>query len=416
MVEPDDKMLVQRGQAGDKTAVSLLVQRHQIRVRRVLRAMLSNPADIEDVLQEAFLRAYLGLDTLRQPERFRAWVCGIAINLARMHLRAPAQRWVSWDEIKTSEANIAGSHPSPEWLAEQRERAQRLQVALADLPPAEREALLLVYWDGLSHRETAVSLGTSVSAIKVRVHRGRAHLQTILQPEFGTPAQPVRHLVQGVNMIPVQIHDVLARVTNVDLRPYLQPVLDLLPTDMHDDFLAGITLGMEHGMKVWELLRTLPEGEQTAVQKALAPLMSHRIVLLKEQEGERILPIWIGRCEADAIVLKLKNRSLQRPITHDLVTTLLDLSGVRVEQVAVSRLHETIFYGSLIARLGQNGEMVEVDCRPSDALSLAVRLGVPIVVAPEVMDQQAMLPDENGRCQFETESYPSPGLRSLLSP
>lgn len=215
-------------------------------------------------------------------------------------------------------------------------------------------------------------------------------------------------------MIPVHVHDVLARVPELDARPYLQPVLDALPPDYHADLLAGVSLSLEHGMKVWEQLQTLPQDKQQAVQKALSPLLSHRIVLLKEAAGERILPIWIGRFEADAIVLKLKNRSLKRPITHDLFATLLGLSGAAVAQVAVSRLHETIFYSTLSVRLGQNGEVAEVDCRPSDALGLAVRLDAPIVVAPEVMAQQAVLPDENGRYQFETESYPSPNWRSLL--
>ncbi len=413
MAEPDDVTLVQRGLAGDKTAVSLLIQRYQARVRRVLRTMLADPADVEDVLQEAFLRAYLGLDTLQQPERFRAWVCGIAINLARMQVRAPARGWLSWDALEAAGMDVVDGRPTPERAAEQQEQARRLQTALADLPPAEREALLLVYWQGLSHRETAVSLGASVAAIKVRVHRGRARLQSALQAEYGAAARPPRPPATEVMMISVHIHDVLARVTQLDARLYLQPILDLLPAAAHEEFLADVTLSMGHGMKAWEQLQTLPEDKRHEVNKLLSPLLSYHVVLLKEVDGQRILPIWIGAFEAKAIALKLKNDSQQRPITHDLLATLLALGGAVVTQAAVSRVHETIFYGTLAVRLGQNGETVEVDCRPSDALSLAVRLDVPIVVAPEIMAQQAMLPDADGRYQSTTMTYPDLTLRSL---
>lgn len=215
-------------------------------------------------------------------------------------------------------------------------------------------------------------------------------------------------------MISVHIHDVLARVTQLDARPYLQPVLDLLPAAAHAEFLPDVTLSMWHGMKAWEQLQTLPEDKRREANKILSPLLSHHVVLLKETDGQRILPIWIGPFEAQAIMLKLKNAHLQRPIIHDLFTTLLGLNGVTVTQATVSRLHESVFYGTLAVRLGQTGDVVEVDCRPSDALSLAVRLDVPIVVAPEVMAQQAILPEADGRYQSETVSYPSPDWRSLL--
>jgi hypothetical protein len=97
-----------------------------------------------------------------------------------------------------------------------------------------------------------------------------------------------------------------------------------------------------------------------------------------------------------------------------LFTTLLDLGQIHVEQATVSRLHEGIFYGALIVRLGKNGKTTEVDCRPSDALSLAVRLGTPIYIAPEVMDEAGIKPDENGRYAFKGFSYPGDRWRSLV--
>ena len=91
-------------------------------------------------------------------------------------------------------------------------------------------------------------------------------------------------------------------------------------------------------------------------------LMSqHRVVVLKEIDTDRYLPIWIGPNEADAIVIKLKEFPLKRPITHDLLATLLDLGQIHVEQATISRLHEGVFYGVLSARLGKDDEMTEID-------------------------------------------------------
>lgn len=415
MSEFSDSDLVKKSQAGDKTAFSLLVARHWTRVQRVLLAMLSDANDVDDLLQEAFLRAYLGLDTLRQPERFRAWVCGIGINLARMHLRSPAKHWLSWDEVNISDQYIPDRKPSPERVAEQRETAARLEQAIADLPPSERDALLLVYRDGFSHQETAESLGASLSAVKVRVHRGRKRLRTFLQPEFGKQYRPPkRDEAREETMIKVQIHDVLDKVTTFDPRPYLEPALALLPEELQDAFLeeASFTAPVTAGM--WEYVSSLPEEQQNALHEAMSPFIPHRIVLLKGEADGRILPIWIGPNEADAIVIKLKEFPLKRPITHDLLAALLDLGQIHVEQAAISRLHEGVFYGILVARLGKNGEMTEIDCRPSDALSLAVRLGTPIYIAPEVMDEAGIAPDEYGRYAYRGFTYPGDEWRSLV--
>jgi RNA polymerase sigma-70 factor (ECF subfamily) len=182
MADVSDADLVRRCQADDKAAFTLLVSRHLPRVKRLISAMLRNPAEVDDLLQESFLQAYLGLDQLRDPARFRAWVYSIAVNLARMRLRSYARRFISWEEWNETDRTALDDQPSPEPLVEQQEIIHRLNQAIADLPPAEREALLLVYRDGLSHQETADRLGTSLGAVKVRVHRGRHRLQAILQP------------------------------------------------------------------------------------------------------------------------------------------------------------------------------------------------------------------------------------------
>ena len=422
--ETPDEILVRRCLAGDKAAFAALVTRHQPRVRRVLHALLRHRAEVEDLLQETFLQAYLNLDSLRQPERFPAWVCSIGINLARMGLRASAPVPLSWDELAGSGTAVPDSGPSPERVTERREASERLYRAIADLPPSEREALLLVYRDGYSHRETAERLGASPGAVKVRVHRGRRRLRVALQSEFGMGDERIsRRPVMEVTMIKVEIHNVLAIDPQIDTRPLLEPFLALLPAEKGEIFQEEITFApaSKRGLfTMWELMHSLTEDlaeeEREAFLKEVRRIMPHRVVLLKEVAGERALPIWIGPYEADAIVIKLANTSLQRPISFDLTKTLLDLGGIQLEQAAVSRLHESIFYGTLTIRMGAEGQPVEVDCRPSDALSLAVRMDAPIFVAPDVMAEAGVVPDENGRYPFAGESYADLTWYSLLSP
>lgn len=390
MTTPTDIVLVQQSRSGDKAAFSLLVTRHLPRVRRVLLAALYPIADVDDVLQETFLQAYLSLDRLRDPAKFRAWVCGIGLNLARMQMRALPQGIVSWDRLAQWETAVLDPKPSPEQLAEKRLTLDRLQQAIADLPPGEREALLLVYRDGLTHKETAVQLGASLSAVKVRVHRGRRRLQETLQPDRPAGPERPRRRATEVFMIKVHIHDVLEKQPAIDSRTILQPVLDVVPEERHAELVDEVSFSMSGMMFAHEFMQSLPEADREPVWKKLEPLIPHCVVLLREDDGDRVLPIWIGPIEAYSLVLKMRNAEMKRPITHDLITTLLELGQTRVVETAVSRLHDGIYYGSLYAKLGANGETVEVDCRVSDMINVALRLDVPIKVAPEVMAETAV--------------------------
>jgi RNA polymerase sigma factor (sigma-70 family) len=394
MMEPKDSVLVERCQKGDKSAFSLLVTRHWLRVKRVLWAVLPQATDVDDLLQEAFLQAYLGLDTLRQPDRFRAWVCGIAINLARMRWRrASRHRWLYWDELEGSGIGLADGRPSPERVAEQRETVDRLNQAIADLPPSEREALLLVYGNGLTHRETAERLGASVGAVKVRVHRGRRRLRASLQTDYGLgPSRAPENREVEVTMIEVDVYDVLAQVR------------------------IGESSASEDEPESEPSSAVECEGFiGPAFKKDLDVVGPHRVVLLKEKTGDRVLPIWIGPCEGDAIVIKLVDESMKRPISADLTKTLLDLGGVEIERVAVSRLHEQIFYSTLTVRTGNGRVPTEVDCRPSDALTLAVRMDVPVYVAGEVMGKAGISASEEGQYLMEKEPPPGTAWQSLLA-
>jgi len=118
-----------------------------------------------------------------------------------------------------------------------------------------------------------------------------------------------------------------------------------------------------------------------------------RIVILKQINAERYLPIWIGLYEAEAITIALQEIQVARPQTHDLLKTLIQSLNAKLIQVEVSSLSDDVFYGNLVLEV--NGRRREVDCRPSDALALAARMRVPIMVAEDVINQAGIVPEED---------------------
>jgi len=118
-----------------------------------------------------------------------------------------------------------------------------------------------------------------------------------------------------------------------------------------------------------------------------------RIVILKKDNEERYLPIWIGLYEAEAITIALQDIQVARPQTHDLLKTIIQTLNARLIQVEVISLSDDVFYSNLI--LEMNGERLTVDCRPSDALALAARMDVPILVSEDVMSQAGIVPEED---------------------
>jgi RNA polymerase sigma factor (sigma-70 family) len=328
-----DAELVRRCLVGEREAFGALMERHWSGVRAALSRMLSDPAEAEDVTQEAFLQAYLSLERLRELERFGGWVYGIAVNLARMRLRR-RPGWLSWEDlaggVRAVGFTAASANTVPvEVAVETRELHRRVRAAVAGLPQADREVVVRYYLEGLSQQELAALLGVSVGAVRVRLHRARGRLRTRLQAEFGPLPSPE----EAKAMIDVVVHDVLVHVVE-------------------------------------------PEGEN-------ARPIGHRIALLKERDGERLLPIWIGDFEGDALALQLGGENLPRPLTFDLMVKLLGIGGVQIESVAVSELREETYYAVIRATVA--GQTHEIDARPSDALNLALRTGVPIQVSAEVL-------------------------------
>lgn len=121
-----------------------------------------------------------------------------------------------------------------------------------------------------------------------------------------------------------------------------------------------------------------------------------RVVILKEKIADRYLPIWIGPAEADAIAVKLQGVKLERPLSHDLLRSVVEALGARINSIVVTELKNDVFYAKII--MAVDGHEVEVDSRPSDALALAVRVDAPIFVHESVLEKAGILLDrETGK-------------------
>jgi uncharacterized protein len=173
---------------------------------------------------------------------------------------------------------------------------------------------------------------------------------------------------------------------------------------------------------VHDVLFRVPKGAEVQWPQDVLKLGSLATVVLKEREGEHYLSIWVGLPDAIAIAQPLAEVVPARPLTHDLIARLVEVSASRVEKMAVTKLHARTFYATLWVRVRDC--VHEVDARPSDALSLALRVQVPIFVAADLFEQQSQpleqMPatlvqrsqelDPSGDTEIELRSF-----RSLLS-
>lgn len=341
-MDQDDRRIVERVLAGDRDAFGLLIDRQRSAARRLALRILHARADAEDVVQEAFLHAFLELEELRARDRFAAWLLGIVVNLARSHLRnrreTPVEDWAGGravDGFLWIDAEL-----SPQERQEARELHDRVWKVLGELPPEQQEAVQLHYVEGLRVWEIAALVGSPPGTVKARLHRARGRLRRLLAAEFGAAATPAMSREEEIGMTEVIVHDVIVRA------PRDEPV-------------RWWARGQESNLGRW------------------------RVVLLKEREGERVLPIWVGPPEGDAIALRLAGISTPRPMSLMLMARVLELAEIAVERVVVTALRDDIFYASLGVRIGDRRH--EVDARPSDAITLALYENAPIFVAPEML-------------------------------
>ena len=336
-----DGELVRRAQQGERRAFDELIVRHQpVALSLAIRIVGDREWGLE-LTQEAILHAYLSLDRLRKPDSFRAWLCGIVVNLCKNHLRRPRVDTMSLELLSGGRSfdslPFSVNAPQPDEVAQARETHRLILAAIAQLSPANQDAVLLYYFEQLSVREIASLLQISVPAVKGRLHKSRRQLRVQLRSTFPELQQRPADAQQTrrKQMIPVTVLDIM-----------------------------------------------IPDPET-----------DHRILILTDEGERRLLAIWIGPYEADNIALRMREIKLGRPMTYSLMAGLLDKAGVQIESVAVSALEKECFYATIYAQSG--GDAFAIDARPSDAIALALYTHSPIFVAEEVMDATAEeIPDD----------------------
>lgn len=149
---------------------------------------------------------------------------------------------------------------------------------------------------------------------------------------------------------------------------------------------------------------------EMTIESVRVSLMNYqRVVILKEKEADRYLPIWIGPAEAEAIALRLQEVPVARPLTHDLLNSVISALGAAVRSVVVNDLNNDTFYARIM--LDVSGKSVEIDSRPSDALALAVRVQVPIFADESVLKKAGVVLDpETGKFQPKAQEADQPPL------
>lgn len=154
---------------------------------------------------------------------------------------------------------------------------------------------------------------------------------------------------------------------------------------------------------------------ESVVESVRVSLVTNqRVVILKELEGERYLPIWIGHFEAEAIAMELQGVEAARPLPYDIMKKMIGDLGGRVRRVLISGLREDVFYATIV--LEAAGRQIEVDSRSSDAIALAVRTKVPIFVDESVMDKAGVLfGEDEEEIDAEAKPKPSPEDEKLTS-
>jgi len=185
----EDAQIVEAVRAGDKEAYRILVERHQNRVYGVLRRLTNDPDRAEELAQEAFMRAYQGLQSFRGDSQFGTWLVQIAVYAARdSHKRERRGQVISLEEFQEKASGTVdfpetrpGFDPL-ESLSEQ-ELVERLERAMVNLPPAYREVFTLRVVEELGYDEIARITGDSVGTLKVRLHRARSLLKQFMEDQ-----------------------------------------------------------------------------------------------------------------------------------------------------------------------------------------------------------------------------------------
>ncbi len=336
MSSKKDHELVEASRQGDKESFGLLIDRYQPMTTSVIQRMVADELFHHDLFQETILSAYLSLDTLHDSQKFRSWLYGITRNVCLMFLRLQRVQSISLDFLEETGGGLPSQQPSPDEIAERLELRRAMLNTISQLSVTNRETILLFYYEDFDLQETATLLGISVNTAKGRLHRARKHLQQLL-------TSLDRSQEGEKQMIPVKVVDVV-------MRDYV-----LSPNKSRKQY---------------------------------------QLVLMDEAQRRAII-IWIGEYEGLAIAFKLNNVDLiGRPMTQTFIARLIDASGASLERVEINELKDDVFYATV--HLNINGELRQVDARPSDAIGLAMNTDTPLFVSEQVVEQVGFnIPDKH---------------------
>ena len=325
-----DGDLVRLARDGDPMAFRLLVERHQPMVRARAAGLCANASDVDDIMQEAFLQAFIALDRLREPDRFAGWPAGIVFNVCRgLRRRAPVTLLPDSPEPAPASAfpvPPASAHGQPS--ADDLDRADALREAMATLPAGQRRAVFLHYYAGLP----AGQIGDQAGAARVSLHKARRRLREYLTEH--RPDLVPRRLMTTVRIASVEHH-------------------------------------------------------RRRIHQTQSP--SHLVVLI-DDAGGRELPIWMLRGDGDRLERLMHAERGEAPVplartADDLTSQMLRAIGAAATGVDIDELGPEV----TAARIALNGPAgpQQVTARLADGLAVAITTGAPVRVADAVMDRLA---------------------------
>ena len=351
MEDKKDVELVTLARLGDLDAFGCLFERYQGHMKSLAIRTLENEEIALEMVQEALLQSFLSIHNLKDAERFKSWLYGIVVNLCRNYMRREHGKYLWVEEIPENILyNSAWSNlDDPETLTEKKEAQNQFLLLIESLKPNYRRIVMLYYFHQMQLKEIGEVEGITLQTAKVRLHRARGLLRDklrLLYPE----------LDQGI--LPEDRRKTMLLVNVVDV----------------------INLSSEEGC----------------------------IVLLLDEPGNKILPIWIGMFEGLSIAAGLENLQTPRPLTYRWVASMLDALGTELEEVRIEGLKEDTYLGTMVIRNADR--LVELDARPSDLIALAVHKGTPVYVGEELMIKTGIdLRTVKGKLQ------PFVGVREIIS-
>ena len=302
MEEKTDIELVELARDGDKDAFGLLAQRYQMIARRFAARLLGAEEGAQDLVQEAMLQAYLSLRHLRDPARFKSWLCGIVLNVCRSHLRDRKVAFFSLETIigglQFYPAPFTGAVVTPERIAEEQELYQTVLDSVNTLSSGDRDIILLFYYAQLSLQEIVTLMNIPVSTVKVRLHRARQRLKAVL----------------------------------------LEQHPEIMPRERRRKIMVKVTIA--------DVVKVERKDESKQFHEQY-------IIVLHDEEGKRLLPIWVGPFEGESIAIGLSDFATPRPLTHNFYSSLLQAINAKVEEVRIVALKKDTFYAVVKMRCGK---------------------------------------------------------------